>query len=193
MNEGGCNCGNPNHSLDNSSASTFDSDLGTSLHQYISLTSIYALNEDTLNSCQSIFKSYNDRFTLLPACSSDADDCELIIHVPFTEAVKLKYISIAGGQAETAPSSVKLFVNRNDVDFSNAHDLEPSQTLDLVNPDHHTEFVGTLDYAVKMNKFQSVSSLTLFFREFKHRTHPPTPTPTLSTHTLSTLTKHTTH
>ncbi|GMI26311.1 hypothetical protein TeGR_g5555 [Tetraparma gracilis] len=161
MNDGACNCGNPGHNHDGN----FDADLGTSLHDKIDFSGVRALNEEEEGSCRGVLKSYTERLEREPHCSSDPDDGELIIHVPFGEAVKMKFLSLTGGDGGTAPSKVRLFVNRDDVDFSNVHDLEPAQELALVDPDAHPGYDGTLDYKLKASMYNSVSSLTMFFPE----------------------------
>lgn len=63
-----------------------------------------------------------------------------------------------------APTEAKVWVDRDDIDFSNAEDLPPAQTLSLVDPDQHLQFgAGSLDYPLKASKFQAASSLTFFF------------------------------
>ena len=99
-----------------------------------------------------------------PALRSNEDDPELILHVPFTEAVKIQSVCISGGLGGVAPQEAKVWVDRDDIDFSNAEDLPPAQTLDLVDPDQHMSFgAGSLDYPLRASKFQAVSSLTFFF------------------------------
>ena len=63
-----------------------------------------------------------------------------------------------------APTEAKVWVDRDDIDFSNAEDLPPAQTLSLVDPDQHLSFgAGSLDYPLRASKFQAASSLTFFF------------------------------
>ena len=50
------------------------------------------------------------------------------------------------------------FVNRDDVDFTNADDLPATQKWDLTE-----QYVDGLEYGTKAAKFINVSSLTLYF------------------------------
>ena len=59
------------------------------------------LNEEEEGSCRGVLKSYTERLEREPHCSSDPDDGELIIHVPFGEAVKMKFLSLTGGDGGT--------------------------------------------------------------------------------------------
>ena len=67
---------------------------------------------------------------------------------------KLHSIKLAGPSDGSAPSKVKLFVNKVDMDFNDAEDLPPTQTLEL------TGESATLP--LQLTKFQSVNSLTVF-------------------------------
>lgn len=155
-----CPCGGA-HSSD---ASPFDASLGSSLFSSIDLVGVRALNEAVVGSARLVCKGYNERTTGDPSCSSCDDDCELIVHVPFVDPVRVKFVSITGGPNSEAPNQAKLWVDRDDIDFDNCHDVPPSQTLDLVDPDEHA-VEGTLDYPVTARKFQNVSSITLFFSD----------------------------
>lgn len=118
------------------------------------------MNEEDEGSAKHVFKPHEERHDRTRFVESQEDDPELIIHVPFVNAVKLKSVTISGEQGAKHPSQVKLFINRDDIDFSNAHELPSVQTLDL-NEDIDAEY----EYALKTSKFYSVQSLTMFFPE----------------------------
>jgi len=103
------------------------------------------------------FKPRDDRFDTEKFTRSSADE-QLIIHVPFTEIVKVKSICIIGPRDGGAPSELKVFVNREDVDFTNADDLPATQRWELVE-----EWVDGVEYPTKLSKFSNVSSLTMYF------------------------------
>ncbi|CAM9964479.1 unnamed protein product [Discosporangium mesarthrocarpum] len=56
---------------------------------------------------------------------------------------------------------MKVFVNRDDIDFGVANDLPPVQTLEMVEDSGGVE----VDYPTKMTKMQNVSDITLFVPE----------------------------
>lgn len=61
---------------------------------------------------------------------SDADE-QLLIHVKFTAAAKLRSIVIAAPNDENAPKHVKLFTNRPTIGFSEAEEEGPVQAFEL--------------------------------------------------------------
>jgi len=88
---------------------------------------------------------------------SDVDE-QLIIHIPFTGAIKLKSIIILGGNGGQAPSKLKIFTNRDDIDFSNVSDISPVQEWDLVE-------AGEIEYPTKIAKFNNVTDLTIYISD----------------------------
>ena len=93
-----------------------------------------------------------------------------MLHVPFTESVAIRAISIRGASGggedgdSSPPRTVQLFVNRNDLDFEMARDLEPAATLELLPPEHDSG--GTVDYPLRpAERFQSASSVTIYFAD----------------------------
>ena len=169
----------------------------TSLHDYIALDSTYCLNELVPNSGRSVFKTHVDRFSENPSVISDTDPddyddetekSELLFHVTFTEAVSIHSLAISGkasvyippdgneNNVTSAPCSVKIFVNRIDLDLESARDLSGDLTLQLLPPEHVAEVSnqndqdvlgnGTLDYPLRPGgKFKYTSSMTLYFGE----------------------------
>jgi hypothetical protein len=146
-------------------------DLGLSLRPQIDLPAVQCLNEEIPNSGRDILKLHEDRLNTEPYLKSQDDDPELLLHIPFTEAVILQSISIRSvvGTADTAdgttaaapPRTVKLFTNRDDLDFETARELEAQVQLELLPPHHFVE--GTIDYPLRpAGRFQGISSLTLF-------------------------------
>jgi len=89
-----------------------------------------------------VFKPWSQRLsTDGPYLRSDDDDPELLIHVPFTGAIKLQAISVIGGGGGASPAKLKVFTNRDNLDFSTASDLNPVQEWDLVE-----NLNGTMEY-----------------------------------------------
>lgn len=98
-------------------------------------------------------------------CKSDADE-QLILHVAFQEFVKVKTIKFVafnnGENPECNPSTVKIFVNRENLGFEDIEDVDPTQVLELTAEDlrESSEPIMT-----KFVKFQRVKSLTFFVEE----------------------------
>ena len=79
-----------------------------------------------------LFRPWEERAdTSVVAESEDGDDPEIIIHVPLTSDVKLKSIALIGGSGGSAPSEMRVWINKDDIDFSNVGDVEPLQEWSL--------------------------------------------------------------
>ncbi|KAH9799873.1 PITH domain-containing protein [Citrus sinensis] len=89
---------------------------------------------------------------------SNDGDPELLVYIPFTTDVKIKSISIVGGADGTSPSKMRVFINREGIDFSDAQDMQAIQEWDLVE-----NLQGVLEYQTRYSKFQSVANITLHF------------------------------
>lgn len=61
---------------------------------------------------------------------SDADD-QLIIHVIFNTATKLRSIVVSAADDGHAPKNIKLFTNKPTIGFSEAEDEKAVQEFDL--------------------------------------------------------------
>ncbi|GBG27895.1 PITH domain-containing protein 1 [Hondaea fermentalgiana] len=139
---------------------TPDDPEGNSLLKFIDTGRITCLNEQVEGSGKTVFKTMMEKADDSRFVLSEEDDAELIFHIPFTVAVKLKSFCIIGGPNGEAPMHAKLFVNRDDVDFEMAHDLAPVQEFELAE-----DFAGAIDYPVKASKFSNITSLTIFIPE----------------------------
>jgi len=162
-----------------------NSSLGASLRTSINLASVQCLNESRPNSGREILKLYENRLSSSPALVSldDPDEVpELLLIVPFTEIVTIKSICIHSGNIalddDTAssvapPRTVRIYVNRPNLDFETARDLEPTATITLVPPSHQVllnaedaEVFGgsTVDYPLRpAGRFQNVNEIALYF------------------------------
>ncbi|KAJ2849125.1 hypothetical protein IWW36_002865 [Coemansia brasiliensis] len=143
------------HDHDHSHDAEPDTGLQDSLFGKVDIDKVWCLNESAAGSIKTIFKPWHERLDTTQAVQSDADE-ELIIHVPFTGMVKLKSLFIWGGSDESAPSSLRIFANRDSLDFDSIEDAEPTQALELANG-----LAEPAEYAVRTAKFNSTRSLTL--------------------------------
>ena len=89
---------------DDCTGHSHDSEFGdeaalTSLRELIDLPRVTCLNEEAEGTGRAVLRSHGDRYVTEPRLRSteDPDDePELILHVPFTEAVAVRTISIEG-------------------------------------------------------------------------------------------------
>lgn len=98
-----------------------------------------------------------------PACpSSFMLAAHLIIFSRFTGQVNLHSLLIWTDPMDVAPKTIKLFKNREDLDFESADELEPTQVLEIPEPvlDEHV-FEMPLNRAL----WNATTSITLFFEE----------------------------
>ncbi|ERN15403.1 hypothetical protein AMTRI_Chr05g59520 [Amborella trichopoda] len=138
-----------------------DHDCGSqwSLYKHIDIPKVSALNEATAGSVKSIFKAWELRLdTSKGFLESNEGDPELLIFIPFTCDVKIKSISVVGGADGKSPSKMRAFINRDNIDFSDAQDMTPLQEWELAE-----NLQGMLEYQTRYSRFQSVGSLTLHF------------------------------
>ncbi|VWU51334.1 thioredoxin, putative [Hepatocystis sp. ex Piliocolobus tephrosceles] len=131
---------------------------GEFLLKYINIDKITALNEKVHGSSRKIFKSYDNRLSI-DNCESDVDN-ELIINIPFTNPCKIVSLFLIGGEEGTYPKKMKLFSNREDIDFENVNDFKCIQELEIAQ-DYH----GSIEYPLKVTSLFNVSYLTLYFYE----------------------------
>lgn len=75
----------------------------------------------------------------------------------FTGQVKLHSILIRTPNSSSAPQTLKVFHNRDDLDFSSASDLSATQEI------HLSQTSEVQDIPVKRALFGKVQNLTLFF------------------------------
>ncbi len=133
---------------------------------------VTCLNEDRPNMGRDILKLYEERMSSEPVLRSQEDDPELLLYIPFTEAVTITHLSVRSVSDDddeeefptAPPRTIKVFSDRDNIDFDMARDLEPQCKVDLLPPEHFVE--GTIDYPLRpAGKFQNVSSITIFFQD----------------------------
>ena len=79
------------------------------------------------------------------------------MHVPFTGQVRLHSIHIRSSTSPSAPRTLKVFANNDELDFSTAEDAAPTQKLELALTSE------VQDLPVKRVLFNSTRCLALFF------------------------------
>lgn len=118
---------------------------------------VRCLNEATAGSVLSAFRPWHQRLEVPPSpLKSNDDDPELLIHVPFNGSVKLKAICIIGGYDGSSPSKLRVYINRDDLDFQNVAHLPPVQEWDLLE-----NYNGQIEYPTHVAKFNGVHSIDL--------------------------------
>ncbi|RMZ84217.1 hypothetical protein DV738_g642, partial [Chaetothyriales sp. CBS 135597] len=105
-----------------------------------------------------VAKPWTERLSSTTTLESDVDE-QLLLHIPFTGSCKLYSILIRTSDTPSAPLTLKLFRNRDDVDFSTAADLAPTQQLSLPRSNEVAEI------ALNRAQWNGTTSVDLFFED----------------------------
>lgn len=138
-----------------------DAVVGDSLNGYVERPRLRGINIDDPAKLPMLFdKSWEERHDRSKYVESDVDE-DMLVWVPLTEVVKIRAICIVGGgegaQPDDAPSKVKIFVNREDLDLDSAKDLPCDQELDLQRGQY-----ADMEHPLKQSKFSNVRNLTFY-------------------------------
>lgn len=85
----------------------------------------YALNESKEQPHANLFNDHDSH-----PCSSDADET-LIVYAPFRDIVRITHMAVTAPAGPTAPTSVKLYVNRRAFGFEDTESVVPTHTVEL--------------------------------------------------------------
>jgi len=122
------------------------------LSEVIEPSKCYGLNISDAKPVQNLFMG-DERLV----CQS-AEDEQMIINIPFREAVMIHSINIVGPDSDEAPEEIKLFTNNPSLGFSDCEDGPCAAKLKLgpedLLPDRACE--------LKMAKFNFVNVLTIY-------------------------------
>ncbi|KAK9417885.1 putative DUF1000 domain protein [Seiridium unicorne] len=130
-----------------------------SLYQHIDFDSVNTMNEANAGSGKAIIKkTWVERLQTEPELESDADE-QIILNVPFTGQVKLHSILLRSSPSDSAPRTLKVFINRSDLDFETASELDPTQEFEL------SQTSDVQELPVKRALFGKVQRLTLFLED----------------------------
>lgn len=131
----------------------------TLIYKQIDFDKVRTLNESEPNAgAQVVQKTWAQRMEAEPELVSDADE-QLLMFIPFTGSLKLHSLLIRTCSDSSAPKTLKIFSNKDDLDFSGASDLAPTQSFDLA------QTADVQEYAVKRTLFGNTYSLTLFIED----------------------------
>lgn len=123
------------------------------LSEAIDNKATHCLNETKTNPHTNLFVP-DDRITL----TSDADE-QLLLCVPFNQAVKVFSIRITAPEGETCPTSVKIFANKPSMGFDEAESTAPTQEIEL----KMSDLVEGIEIPLRFVRFQNINQLYFFF------------------------------
>ncbi|KAL1838342.1 hypothetical protein VTJ49DRAFT_2803 [Mycothermus thermophilus] len=128
-----------------------------SLYQHIHFDEVTALNEARHGLAREVVKkTWAERLQVEPELESDVDE-QLIVNVPFTGQVKLHSILLRTSDSPSAPRTLRVIINRDDVDFGVAEETSPTQEFEL------SRTAEVQELPVRRARFNAVRRLALFF------------------------------
>ena len=151
----------------------------TLLYEQIDFGAVTTLNESEPRSGAKLLqKTWTDRLIPEPELMSDADE-QLLMTIPYVDAllfpsnerfffyvgrrfagqVRLHSIILRTSDSPSAPKTMKVYVNRDDLDFVTTGELEPAQTFELAQTSEIQE------HPVKRVKFNTTRTLAIFFED----------------------------
>lgn len=113
------------------------------------------LNEDDNAPHVNFLSDCDERF-----CESDADE-QLLVRLPFKSAVKISGLKMKCPSVESAPTTVKLFINSTEMGFEDAEEGKPTEVITL-NPE---ELYRGVEIPLTFVRYQFVSDITVFVSE----------------------------
>lgn len=148
-----------------------------SLHKHVATARLRALNAAAPADASKLLRPWGERATPAspPLVSEDDDPPELLIHVPFEGLVKITAFSVVscsggngtGGEGDdetSPPTRVRLFVNRDDLDFDSLASVEPTQEFEVASGGGGGAAEGSrVEYPCKPSKFGGVYSVDVHF------------------------------
>ncbi|KAM5537662.1 hypothetical protein V8D89_008740 [Ganoderma adspersum] len=147
------------HDADSVSEQLGELDLGN-LYRSIDKQNVHGLNLTVPEDAQALIKPWDERDDTSKFAESGVDD-QIIIHVPFTQNVRLRSVLLKLGRGEVTPRRMRIYANRpNIVDFSEAEDVTPHLDIALLEGES-----GVTEYPLRTASFANVHSLSLFFSD----------------------------
>ncbi|KAF8932041.1 PITH domain-containing protein [Dissophora ornata] len=120
----------------------------------ITLSQVDCLNQQTANHIRNALKA-DDTFL-----ESDVDE-QLIISVPFNQAIKLHSIKLVPKDIAHAPKTIKLYANKLALGFDETDSVQETQTINLSEKDYEGNGLIPLRFV----KFQNVTNLIMFIED----------------------------
>ena len=132
--------------------------LQNNLYKVIDFDKITCLNEAAPDSGRTIVQKTWAERNSESTLESDADE-QLLLHIPFAGSCKLYSILLRGSDSQSSPRTLKLFKNREDLDFSAASDLKPTQSLEAPRSNE------VMEIALSRALWNGTTSITVFVED----------------------------
>ncbi|KAI0322840.1 DUF1000-domain-containing protein [Amylostereum chailletii] len=126
----------------------------------IDRVNVHGLNLTVPEDAKETVKPWDERESTDKFADSNVDD-QMIIHIPFTQNVRLRSILVKTGRGEVTPRRLRIYANNaNIVDFTEADDSRPSLDIALQESD-----TSVVEYPLRVATFANINSLSLFFSD----------------------------
>ncbi|KAH0835929.1 galactose-binding domain-like protein [Lanmaoa asiatica] len=160
----------------NSVATELDGADHSNLFSYIDRDNVHGLNLAVPEQAKELIKPWSDREETTQFADSGVDDqvrtnhggpggvimrpcLQMIIHIPFSQNVRIKSVILKLGRGETTPRHLKIFANYpNIIDFADAENTKPHLDMSLLEGE-----AGAVEYPLRVAAFTSVHALSLYF------------------------------
>ncbi|KAJ3747379.1 galactose-binding domain-like protein [Lentinula detonsa] len=132
----------------------------TNLWRCIDRDNVHGLNLADPDAAKETIKPWDQREDIEKFAESNVDD-QVIIHVPFSQNVRLRSVLFKLGRGEVAPAHLRIYANHpNIVDFSEAETTKAQLDISLLQGEP-----GVVEYPLRVAAFASINSVSLFFSE----------------------------
>ncbi|KAF9544263.1 DUF1000-domain-containing protein [Agrocybe pediades] len=132
----------------------------SNLYGVIDKDNVYGLNLSVPEDAKEVIKPWDERDDTTKYLDSNVDD-QLIIHIPFSQNVRVKSLLLKLGRGEVTPRHLRIYANHNTiVDFDQAESFKPHLNISLLEGE-----TGVVEYPLRVASFVSVHSLSLFFND----------------------------
>ncbi|PPQ89233.1 hypothetical protein CVT25_001312 [Psilocybe cyanescens] len=151
---------NDSDTANNSLAADLSGTDASNLFRVIDRDNVYGLNLTVPEDAKQVIKPWDEREDNAKYIDSNVDD-QLIIHIPFTQNVRIRSVLIKMGRGELTPRHLRIYANHSTiVDFSDIESTKPQLNISLLEGE-----TGVVEYPLRVASFVSVHSLSLFFSE----------------------------
>ncbi|EJC99353.1 DUF1000-domain-containing protein [Fomitiporia mediterranea MF3/22] len=130
------------------------------LYHVVDRDNVHGLNLSVPEDAKALIKPWDEREDTDRYADSGVDD-QLVIHVPFSQNVRVRSILLKLGRGELTPRHLRIYANHtNIVDFAEAESTKPQLNISLQEGE-----TGVVEYPLRAAVFANVHSLSLHFNE----------------------------
>ncbi|KAJ6588917.1 galactose-binding domain-like protein [Mycena capillaripes] len=130
------------------------------LYGFIDKDNVHGLNLAVPEDAKALIKPWDERDSTARYADSGVDD-QMILHVPFSQNVRLKSVLLKLGRGESTPRHLRIYANYPTiVDFADAENTTPQLNISLLEGE-----TGVIEYPFRVAAFANITSLSLFFSD----------------------------